>query len=75
MPARARGGAVKAAMNALGMSNGDSGHKPHTPDRLQKRGSFFVKSLSSQTKELATKPINLKRTIHDLERWPQMVKG
>ena len=52
MPARARGGADKAAMNALGMSNGDSGHKPHTPDRLQKRGSFFVKSLSSQTKEL-----------------------
>ena len=71
----ARGGAVKAAMHALGMSKGDSGHAPHKPGRMQKRNSFFVKSLSSQTKELATKPINLKRTIHDLERWPQMVKG
>mmetsp|Transcript_15138 Transcript_15138/g.22102 ORF Transcript_15138/g.22102 Transcript_15138/m.22102 type:complete len:902 (+) Transcript_15138:188-2893(+) len=72
------GAAIKAAMNSL--SDGGKARKHVRPGsaarKAEGREEEMQREKSMQKGNPKTYPaINLKRSIHDLERWPEMVKG
>ena len=70
---------VKAAMNALGASSRHLAEDSAAPLSPGGAPSAQHEDLTRQQAALSAlqkfKDINLKRTIHDLERWPDTVKG